>query len=301
MKSNEIYAKTMKFVWLKLGLGLAITLVSIILLALIGGVASLFGSGEVTLIAILIWIGLTASVYGFAMHYVGYMVKAAHVAIVSTAVTTGSIPDNMFETGKNMVVQRFGAANAYLVLDRLVSGAVSQLQKTVGKIDNVFGDIPGVSAVVDFLQLFIGIALGYIDECCLGYTFYKKEDGAFKAGCDGFVIYFQNIKHLLKKAVVTSLIVIGLTFVAWVVPFAVFGAMFSAMDIHMIFAVIIALIVALTLKSAFIDSYIMVRTMASYMEVAPNTEITFDLYDKLCKLSSKFKSLFTKANEGVKA
>ena len=72
-------------------------------------------------------------------------------------------------------------------------------------------------------------------------------------------------------------------------------------DIHMIFAVIIALIVALTLKSAFIDSYIMVRTMASYMEVAPNTEITFDLYDKLCKLSSKFKSLFTKANEGVKA
>ena len=297
MKSNEIYAKTMKFVWLKLGLGLAITLVSIILLALIGGVASLFGSGEVTLIAILIWIGLTASVYGFAMHYVGYMVKAAHVAIVSTAVTTGSIPDNMFETGKTMVVQRFGAANAYLVLDRLVSGAVSQLQKTVGKIDNVFGDIPGVSAVVDFLQLFIGIALGYIDECCLGYTFYKKEDGAFKAGCDGVVIYFQNIKHLLKKAVVTSLIVIGLTFVAWVVPFAVFGAIFSAMDIHMIFAVIIALIVALTLKSAFIDSYIMVRTMA----VAPNTEITFDLYDKLCKLSSKFKSLFTKANEGVKA
>ena len=31
------------------------------------------------------------------------------------------------------------------------------------------------------------------------------------------------------------------------------------------------------------------------MEVAPSTQITFDLYDKLCKLSNKFKELFGKA------
>ena len=31
------------------------------------------------------------------------------------------------------------------------------------------------------------------------------------------------------------------------------------------------------------------------MEVAPQTEISYDLYDKLCKLSGKFKDLFNKA------
>lgn len=297
MKTNEIYAKTMKFVWLKLALGMAITVISLVLLALIVGIASLFGSGEVTVLAGLIWFILTASIYGLAMNYVGYMIKAAHVAVVSTAVTTGEIPENMFETGKQMVTERFGASNAYFVLDRLISGAVSQLQQAVGKIDNLFGNIPGVSAAVSFLQIFIGIALGYIDECCLGYTFCKKEDGAFKAGCDGVVIYFQNIKHLLKSAAVTSLMVMGLTFLAWIIPFAILGAIFSALKLPMILAALLAIIVAVALKTAFVDSYIMVRTMKAYMEVAPSTVITVDIYDKLCKLSSKFKSLFTKAQE----
>lgn len=301
MKANEIYAKTMKFVWLKLGLGMAVTAVSLVLLAIIMGIASLFGSGEVIIWAGTIWLILTAGIYGLAMHYVGYMLKAAHIAVVSTAVTEGIIPDNMYETGKQMVTERFGATNAYFALDRLISGAVSELQKAVGKVDAVFGEIPGVGAVVDFLQIFIGIALGYIDECCLGYTFCKKGETAFKAGCDGVVIYFQNIKHLLKSALMTSLIVMVLTFFAWLIPFAVFGALFSALNVHMFFAVLIAVIAAIALKSAFVDSYIMVRTMKAYMEVAPGTVITFDLYEKLCKLSSKFKSLFKKAHEGVVA
>lgn len=301
MKANEIYAKTMKFVWLKLGLGMAVTAVSLVLLAMIMGIASLLGSGEVIIWAGIIWLILTAGIYGLAMHYVGYMLKAAHIAVVSTAVTEGTIPDNIYETGKQMVAERFGATNAYFVLDRLISGAVSELQKAVGRVDAVLGDIPGVSAVVNFLQIFIGIALGYIDECCLGYTFCKKGESAFKAGCDGVVIYFQNIKHLLKSALTTSFLVMVLTFLAWLFPFVIFGALFSALNVHMFFAALIAAIVAIALKSAFVDSYIMVRTMKAYMEVAPGTVITFDLYEKLCKLSRKFKNLFKKAQEGIVA
>ncbi|MBQ9142348.1 MAG: hypothetical protein IJX63_11255 [Lachnospiraceae bacterium] len=299
MKANEIYTKTMKFVWLKLGFGMAVTAVSLVLMAVIMGIASLFHASDALVWAGTIWLILTAAVYGLAMHYVGYMLKAAHVAVVATAVTTGVVPENMFEAGKQMVIERFGAVNAYFVLDRMISGAVSQLQKAVGKIDQIFGKIPGVSAIVSFLQIFIGIALGYIDECCMGYTFCKKGETAFKAGCDGVVIYFQNIKILLKSALVTSFIVVVLSFVAWLVPFAVFGLLFSALKLHLLFAVLLAVVVASVLKTAFIDSYIMVRTMAAYMQIAPHTVITYDIYDKLCKLSGKFKSLFKKAHEGV--
>ena len=203
----------------------------------------------------------------------------------------------MFETGKNMVKERFGATNVYFVIDGLVSGAVKQLQNVVGKIDNIFGNIPGVSAIVSFVQIFIGIALGYIDECCLGYTFYKKEDGAFKASCDGVAVYFQNAKHLLKSALVTSLIVMGASLLAWLVPFLIIGAICSLLNVSWWISALISVLIAAMLKSAFVDSFMMVKTMVSYMEVAPSTEISFDIYGKLCKISGKFKSLFNKAKE----
>ncbi|MBQ1192811.1 MAG: hypothetical protein IIX45_01665 [Lachnospiraceae bacterium] len=299
MKASQIYAKTMKFVWLKLGIGALITGISLVLLAIVVGISLLANSGELLLVLGLIWYILTYGIFRAVMHYMGYLIKAAHIAVVAEAVTTGVIPENMVQVGKDMVKSRFATSNVYIVLDKLVGGAVKQLQKTVGSVGSMLGDIPGIGSIVNILQMFIGIALGYIDECCLGYTFYKKDEKAFKAGCDGVVIYFQNTKHLLKSAVGTTAIVIGLSFVAWLIPFIIFGLIFGAIGVPFawLFASLIAIIIAVAIKSAFIDSYMMVKTMVSYMSVAPSTQITFDIYDKLCKLSSKFKQLFTKSKE----
>lgn len=296
MKTKDIYLKTMKFVWLKLAMGAAITLASAILLALFLLIGSLFGSGGMW-VMLTLWIILTSGIYKLSMYYFGYMLKAGHVAVIATAVTTGQIPEDQFAYGKQMVTSRFAATNAYFVVDRLVSGAVHQLQKVVGKIGGALDVIPGMSTVTNILQTFIGIAPGYVDECCLGYCFLQKEEGTFKASCDGVVIYFQNIKKLLKDAAVTTLIVVVATAASWIIPFAVFGAIFRALHWNMVAAALLALMIALVVKIALIDSYMMVKMMVSYMEVAPSTEITYDLYDKLCKLSSKFKSLFNKAKE----
>lgn len=301
MKTKDIYLKTMKFVWLKLALGAVIVLISIVLLALFMGIGALFNNATILVWAFMFWIAVVALIYNFAMHYVGYMIKAAHVAVISTVVTTGQIPDNMVETGKEMVKKRFAEANVYFVMDRLISGAVKQLQNAVGKIDSVFGGIPGVSTVVSIVQIFIGIALGYVDECCLGYTFVKSEEGAFKAGCDGVVIYFQNAKHLLKDAAVTTLVVVVSTFILWLLPFVILGVICRAFNWSGMVAFFIAVMIAVVVKAAFVDSYMMVKMMVSYMEVAPSTEISFDLYDKLCKLSRKFKELFEKAKTEISA
>lgn len=300
MKTSEIYLKTMKFVWAKLLLGLATVVASVIILAICLGIASLFGEGAI-FIGVCFWIAGTAIVSNLLNQYVGYLFKAGHVAVIATAVTTGSIPENQIETAKTMVKERFLTSNVYFAVDKLVSGAVKQIQNGLGKIDSIFGNIPGVSAIVSFAQIFVGIALGYVDECCLGYTFIKKEQGAFKSAADGVVIYFQNWKKLLKDAALMSFVVIVITILAWIIPFAVFGGIFAALSWPRWIAAILAILVALIIKSAFIDSYMMVKMMVSYMEVAPSTEITFDLYGKLCKLSGKFKSLFQKGEEETAA
>lgn len=295
MKASSVYAKTMKFVWLKLALGAAVLLFALITMAICFGLGSLGGGGGLY-VAFLIWLILVCLASNLVNHYFGYLVKAGHVAMVSTIVTTGTVPENQFQVATAMVKERFLTANVYLAVDKLVSGAVSQLQKGLGKIGGLLENIPGVSAIVDFLQMFIGIALGYIDECCLGYTFLHKEQSAYKSAADGVVIYFQNWKKLLKDAAVTTLIVMGLSLVAWLVPFLIFWGIFSAigMEIGWLFAIILGIFCSAMIKSAFIDSYMMVKMMVSYMEVAPSTQITFDLYGKLCKLSNKFKSLFDK-------
>lgn len=296
MKVKDIYFGTMKFVWIKLGMGAAVTLAGAVLLALFMLIGSLFG-GVGLYIMFIVWAACIGILYNVFMHYFGYLIKAGHVAVIAEAVTSGKLPENQIEYGKEMVKSRFAASNVYFVVDRLVSGAVSQLQKTVGKIGGMLDAVPGMSTLTNILKTFIGIALGYVDECCLGYCFIKKEEGAFKASCDGVVIYFQNTKKLLKDAAITTIIVMIGTLLCWVVPFVVFGALFHAFEWNMLGAVLLAIMVAVTLKAAFIDSWMMVKMMVSYMEVAPTTQITFDLYEKLCKLSAKFRELFGKAKE----
>jgi hypothetical protein len=228
------------------------------------------------------------------MHYAGYMIKAGHVAIIATAVTTGNVPDNQVEVAKKIVAERFATSNIYFAVDSLVSGAVKQLQGVIGSVENMLSDIPGIKEVGSVAKLFISIALGYIDECCMGYTFIKKDQNAFKSAADGVVIYAQNWQKLLKDAAVTTGLVIASLIGVTLVVFLIFGLLFKVLHWSGLVAFILSALVAYSIKYAFIDSWILVKMMVSYMEVAPSTTITFDLYGKLCDLSSKFKELFDK-------
>ena len=221
--------------------------------------------------------------------------KAGHVAVITIAFQTGQVPANPFETGKTMVKERFGTSNVYFALDKLVAGSVKQLQRTLGRItDGLLGALPGADGVKSLMNMFLDISLGYVDECCLGYTFAHPEQNAYKLAADGVVIYFKNWKTLLKDAAKTTGVVI-LSFVAvTLVAFVLFGGLFRLFGWSGFMAFIISLLFAYTVKYAFIDSWILVKMMSSYMQVAPTTQITFDLYDKLCNLSKKFKELFNK-------
>ena len=297
MKSGEIYSKTMPFVWAKLMLGLATSLISAVLFAILMGLAWLFNSENVTIVMLVIWLVAIGTVRFILMHYIGYMLKAGHVAVITEAVITGHIPPNQVAYGKQMVLERFATSNIYFAVDKLVSGAVKQIQRGIGKLGNALDFIPGMGAITGLAQFFVDISLGYIDECCLGYTFYKKDQGAFKSAADGVVIYAQNAKKLLGSAAKTMasviLALIGITlglFVVLALIFRIFSWPGSL-------AFIIAILTAAAVKFAFIDSYILTRTMVAYMEDAPSTAITFDLYGKLCALSSKFEELFYKGQQ----
>jgi len=297
LNANEIFRKTMPFVWAKLLLGIITVVASVIVLAILMGIAWLFRSGGVGFVMFIIWIGLTGIIRFIINHYIGFLIKAGHIAVITEAVTTGKVPENQVAYGKEMVKERFATSNIYFLIDKLVAAAVRQIQRVVGKVTGAMSAIPGMGSVTGLAQFFVSISLGYIDECCLGYTFYKKKQKAFKSAADGVVIYSQNIKTLLASAAKTMLIVVlGLAGITLVL-FLIFGLLFRLFSLPGWIGFVIAVFLAITIKYAFMDSLILIRTMVAYMGVAPSTELKTDLYGNLCKMSSKFRELFNKGQE----
>lgn len=296
MKAKDIYTKTMPFVWVKLLLSLAIVLISAVLLVILMGIGWLFGENGM-LLMFLIWLGASGFIRFAIMHYMGYLVKAGHIAVIAEAFRTGQIPDNQVAVGKTMVLERFATSNIYFAIDKLVAGAVKQLQNALQKVGNALDSIPGMGAITRLAQFFVSISLGYIDECCLGWTFYKKEQGAFQSAADGVAIYAQNWKVILGSATKTMISVLLLMAGTILAVFIPVGLVFKLLHWSPLVAFLLACLIAWAVKFAFIDSWIMIKMMVSYMEVAPSTQITFDLYGKLCNLSGKFKELFQKGQQ----
>jgi hypothetical protein len=297
MKAGSLYWKTFPFVISKLLLGLLTAALVTGMLAVCVGIWYLFKSNIAAVIAAVAWLCSIGIIRFVVMHWLGYLVKAGHVAVLTEAVTSGVFPENQVAYGKNRVIERFGTSNVYFVIDKLVSGAVRQIQRAVEKIGGALDFIPGMKAMMGIARFFVGISLNFIDECCLGWTFYRKDQGAFRSAADGVVIYAQNWKKLLKSAALTMAMVFLLMAVIILVCFLVFGLLFRLMGWPGLAAFALACVVAWVIKWAFIDSYILVKMIVSYMEAAPSTQITFDLYGKLGGWSAKFRQLFEKGQK----
>ncbi len=296
MNARKIFVKTMPFAWAKLLLGLVFLLASAIFGAILLAVGSIFGETGF-FITFCIWIAVIGVLRFAIMHYLGYMLKAGHVAVITEAACGGNIPQNQVKYGISKVKERFATSNIYFAVDKLVTAAVNQIQRAIGKVSDILDFIPGMDAVASLAQFFVSISLGYVDECCLGWTFKNSEEGAFKSETDGVVIYAQNWKVLLKSAAKTMLKTILLCIVAVLLIFIPVGLLFRLLNWNLLIALVLACFLTWVAKFAFLDSYIMIQMMTSYMKLASENEIKFDLYGKLCGLSSKFKDLFNKGKE----
>lgn len=294
MDSSQILKKTLPFVWAKLFLALIATGISILLLLLLIGIGWLLRSERIGTVLILLWLLLSGIVRFAIMHYAGYLVKAGHIAVITETLLTGEVPEDQVAYGKNLVTERFSDANIYFLTDKLISGSVRQIQCSIGRFGSALDFIPGVGSLGNLINIFVRISLHYIDECCLAYTFYKKEENLFQIAADGVVIYIRNWNDLIKNAAkVAGILILAVPFVALVL-FVIIGGLFRLLGWSGVIAFILACILTWVVKFAFIDSYVLIRVMKTYMEAAPMTEITFDLYAQLSSLSSKFRELFNR-------
>ncbi len=302
MKNGEIFKKTMPFVWGRFGMQLALNLGIIIYFAIVIALLMALADGEGIIAVVVGFIALAVGVkiYSFGCEYIGYMIKAAHVAVIGELALNGSIPEGVKMTtyGKDKVKERFLTANAFFAIDKLMSSAVKQIQNMISKIGGIFEKIEIVQTIISIINIFVGIVLGYVDEAVLARVFQKKEDGAWKASCDGVVLYFQNWKEILKNA-------LGITF-GIVLFYAVgMGAIYglialisgTAGDLWAIFFIIVAFFLIDVVKVAFVDSYVTISVVNKYLPLTINQAPAVDIYEKAQGWSKKFKEMCNKAKE----
>ena len=294
MKSGQVFRKTLPFAWRKFFLGLITFVFAVAVLAIIALVQ-------------IAWLAIVAIILLIIVHIVlwrwyGYQLKAGHVAVITEYMTGNgdNVPKKgMVKYGIQKFKERgFMTRAAFFILDSLIGGAVRQLQRGVSKLGGLAGNNKIVKGIVGVINLFLGIVLGTIDECCLAYIMVNKEVGPFKGGAKGVAIWFKNFGKLMKSGAVTTVVVL----LALVVITGVFGGIAYAIFLaagagsaSIWYGLIVGGAFAASLKPSFIDSYITVKMVCAYMACVPQTQVDDATYADLSGKSSKFKELNSKA------
>jgi len=298
---RELLSRTMPFVWAKLFLRLLATGISVGIFALGIWMSGRFPAAG--LVLVIIALVSASAIYFILVRIVGFGVRVGHIAVLTETIKTGQLPANQIAYGKQRVVERIGTAATFFVINKLVDRAVQQLQRGLASAASMLGAIPGMAKLVAFANTVLKVALKYVDECCIAWIFYgPPSQSAWKGALDGVTIYAQNWKRVLGGAVKTALMVILLTFGLFVIIALIFSAIIgSAFDggIWTLLALVIGFLVALAIKQAFIDSWVMIRMLVTFLEVAPTTELRVDIYNRLSNMSPAFRTMTTRAQAEI--
>ena len=294
MRPKEIFSRTTTFVWLKLGANLAGGLVIILAIAIIATLATMMPG------LAFVWLVLAVLIMGtaiIALEIVLFVLKAGHVAVVTEAVVTGNIPDNMVKYGREKVnVHGFGTMISFYALFRLVGGAAKQVSNLLaGAMGNMLSFIPGGKLLTTLTKLLMYAFLDSVPETVLAWTFYKPEEGRIRTALQGLRIYLQNFKTMTKSAFSTALIIVGVRLVFFLIAISAFFLVIRTMNLWVVLPSIFGFMLIKACKNAFLDSYVMVSMVGNFMKVAPITvvkEPDFDLY----RNCSKYRRLESQAN-----
>lgn len=210
--ATGIYARTLPFVLLRIGIGLLLGILTVVYFGAVGWIAlSLVDAGTISgPIAVIGLVLATLLFFGFwrlFARYVLYLVKAAHIAVIAHVIETGEVPDNQLSYGKAQVEEYFVQASALFAIDQVVKSVIKQFNAAVFSLSGFVGMVPAFQQLVEVLRRAVALAATYIDEAIVAYLFVDDEPNKWRSARDGVVIYAKNWKPILAS---TILIVLGL-------------------------------------------------------------------------------------------
>ena len=318
MTNGQIYRKTLGFSLRRVFWDI----VALVILAAItvGGFMLANNFSEGGAIGLLIGFIVGLIVVGIVLRFVSYRLKAGQIAMMTKGVTEGKLPDNVIKAGKQVVKERFATVAAYFAITGAIKGIFNQVGRGITKLGEKIGGNTG-STVGSAISSAIQTLVSYLCDCCLGWVFYRKDQSAVKATCDGAVLFFKHGKTLAKNMGrvagigLLSLLLIGGVFAGILyVVLSNFPQLFVRLsqvlaesatsgegelpafllepqNLMIACCVLGALILWSMVHSVFVKPYILVGVLRNYVKSGIEDMPAETEYSKLDQISPKFRKL----------
>ena len=266
--------------------------------------------------AIGLLIGLVIGIIALAaiLRFVAYQYQAGQVAMMTRGITENELPDDIIAAAKQAVRERFVTIAIYFLAVNAVKGLFNRLGSVITNVGRSVGGSTG-SAVGSVVSSVIQTIISYLCTCCLGWVFYRREQNAFKATCEGAVIFFKHGKTFAKNmgrifgigALSFVPIVGGLTalfykvFSGYPVFFREVAQAFADSEdaaylsdpkvLMVVIAFIIGVIIWGIIHSTFIRPYVLVGVLRNYINSGIKDVPTEGSFRNVLGVSAKFDKL----------
>jgi hypothetical protein len=299
----KLIMRTRTILAIKLGAYILFWIAALIYLAITFAIATMVAQAIpiVGFILFIVAIVGVAPLYQLAYRYVFYMIKAAHIAVLSELIVNGDLPKGVSQLawGKERVQKRFGEVNAMFVVDELVSGIVRAFTRTVYSLASF---LPGdtLDQIVKIINRVIWYATSYIDEAILARSFILKKVPVWVNARDGVVLYGMVWKPLLMAAIVLMV----LSYIPFIVGFLILslpiGLLMSAVSASLGgWSIIATLILAFLIKVAVGDAFVMAVMINVYYRETKDLKPNPEMVAKLDSVSDKFQELKDRAQGDI--
>ena len=216
MTNKEIYSKTLSFSVFRLLYDI-LAFAALAALA-IGG----FFIAEMTINNGLIGLGIGALVgivaVAIMLRYISYTFKAGQIAMMTEAITTGELPDDVVGAGRKVVRDRFATVGIFFAATGVVKGIFNELGRAISGVGKAVGGDTG-ETIGSVISSAVSVVVAYLCDCCLGWIFYRRGGNAAKATCEGAVLFFKHGKTLARN--------LGRVFGMGLVSLVAIGGVFS--------------------------------------------------------------------------
>ena len=326
MTNFQVYRKILSFSILDFFVGLAA--LAILVGCCTAGFFIANTSTDKALIGLVVGFVIGIIICVLISYLVNNRIKAAQIAMMVKGVTEGNLPQHTFAEGFKEIKGRFGRITVFFFITNTIKGIFNQLGRAMTRLGNAVGGQVGGS-ITSVIDSAIQTLIAYLCDCCLGWILYRKEENAFKAGCEGTVIFFKHGKTLLRNVGrifgmgLLSLIVLGGgMFGLLYVIFMQFPQMFTTLaneiieatvrgggevpeffqnpTVFMIFvAAIGAIVIWAMFHSMLIRPFILTGVMRNYMQAGIADMPTESDFADLESKSPKFRKLRNKAQNSI--
>lgn len=298
-----LLTKTVPFLLLNLAVYGGFFIASVIWLALFGSIAYFFSS-RVELLAFIFFIVAVAGPYGvliFGKRYLLYLVKGAHIAVLTKLFKDGTLPDNQPQVayGREIVKSHFRDVSILFALDRMIDRIVRRFTRKFVRIVDFLPLGGGASKIARLAATIVNQSLSYIDEAILSYAIARDEKNVWNSARHGIILYAQSYKPVLMTAV--KVWVLGRVFyfgllILLGIPGVLLMLVFDAIWFQLITLVGIFLLTSLIVKAVF-DPFATAYTLVTYHQAIEGVEVNKEWDERLQNISKTFRDLGSKARD----